>query len=98
MKRLKMSLKAALLATCTAVVLTGCDTIGSVIDTRGVDATQDAMQAAEDTLCRYVPVGGVIRRYNTADRASAYVQFCFGNPANGAPLIEALDDTGALDD
>jgi len=70
--------------------LSACDTVRGVIDVKGSQYTQEGLQTAEDTICRYAPVGGVIRRYNTAEKAGAWVRLCLTSTPDGRPLVDAI--------
>ncbi len=92
---MKLLLQAAF-AAFFIVALSGCDTLQGIVDTRGVQLGQETLQTAEDTICRYAPVGSVVRRYGTdRDKADAWVRLCLASAADGSALVDAID--GAAD-
>lgn len=67
--------KRALLAFALIIALTGCSYIQQAVD-RGADASKEAHDAAERTICRILPVGTVKDIYKTAEEIATYNAFC----------------------
>lgn len=94
-------LKSALVALCLCLLalpmLAGCSAMQGMIDTKGVEAVQTSLQTAEDTICRYAPVGGVVRRYG-ADPESirAWATLCLSTAVDGRGLADSLESVDRL--
>jgi hypothetical protein len=91
------NIRALAVSVFVGLLLAGCDTVRGFVDTRGVEAVQESLQTAEDTICRYAPVGGVVRRYGASVETSrAWVQLCLGAANDGSNLVGAIETNGAL--
>lgn len=64
-----------LLLLVTAILLTGCSTLGVITD-RASTANDDALKAAEFTICVAASVGSIERRYNTEELLRARSLLC----------------------
>ena len=58
-----------------ALFLTGCSTIGKVVD-RAADVNDEALLSAEFTICNAASIGSIERRYNTIELLNARKVLC----------------------
>jgi len=80
-----------------AFMLSGCADWMNVVEGRGSDANDQILRTAEDTICRYVSVGAVLRNYGASiEDAKAWVQLCLTAQDNGSFLVDAMSDAGAF--
>lgn len=62
----------------------GCSTLGKIVDVGG-EVNDNALVTSEVTICRAASVGAVLRRYNTPEKAKAWLTLCTYD--NDAPLV-----------
>lgn len=55
--------------------LTGCSTIASLVS-GAAEVNDEALIAAEFTICKASSIGSVLRRYNTPIKAKAWKDLC----------------------
>ena len=84
-----------LLAAVMAVFLfSGCSFVSGAIgvaEQRGEEAFDQALETAEDTICRYSSVGSVMRRYGqNSAQAQAWLQLCLRGSGQATEIIEGL--------
>lgn len=58
-----------------AMGLSGCVSVGEVVDT-AADANDQAVGAAEFTICNGASVGSIRRSFNTPERIQAWKTLC----------------------
>ena len=94
MCKLVMTIAGLFVAGATVSGCAAVDAGRSYLDTRGVEAVQGTLEIAEDTICRYAPVGGVIRRYGVdTEKAQAWVNLCINAGKDANALIQAIEDS-----
>ena len=62
----------------------GCSMVSKVVDAGG-EVNDKALVTSEVTICRAASVGSVLRRYNTPEKAKAWITLCTYD--NDAPLV-----------
>ena len=60
------------------IFLTGCSALGSMIN-RAAKVNDDALKAAEFSICNGASVGSVKRRFNTPELAKLWRELCEEN-------------------
>lgn len=63
-----------------AMGLMGCAAVRGVIEGQGGAYAQEGLQTSEDVICKYAPVGSVIRRYGS--QAKKWASFCMSTDAS----------------
>lgn len=69
-----------LLAVFGLMGLAGCSSVRGFIEGTGAGYAQEGLQTSEDVICKYAPVGSVIRRYGT--NAKKWASFCLSTDAS----------------
>ena len=65
-------------------LVSGCSMLGKAVDV-GSEVNDKALVTSEVTICRAASVGSVLRRYNTPEKAKAWITLCTYD--NDAPLV-----------
>ena len=78
-------------------LLSGCADWMNVVEGRASETNDAILRTAEDSICRYVSVGAILRNYGSSiEDAKAWVQLCLTAQDNGTFLVDALSDSGAF--
>lgn len=59
----------------TFLLLPGCSTLSSLLNTAS-EANDNALLAAEVTICRAASIGSILRRYDSDAKARAWKELC----------------------
>lgn len=68
--------KKTLIATAIATSsLSACSTMGRLADI-GKEVNDEALKTSEFTICKAASVGSIVRRFNTKELATAWINLC----------------------
>ena len=62
-----------------ALLMTGCSAASlyrGAVAQQGAEASDQALESAEWAICSGIPVGAIMRRYNTDEKRAAYNTLC----------------------